>query len=182
MKYIKEDVEVMLKEHRQNEAKLTEIMLKEEEYQERLNYASTVYEDTQEDIIECMQVSGQGFDTMHSNTNKISDKVAMVAMSYHKEEVHINKEDRQFLEKRLRDLAKEKAELNKLVVRVKNMMNPLSQEEKFVIETYYMDKSKWDYVEKSYFKEFEKYKCIKQLQSYRDNAIESMLKIINTGE
>ena len=61
------------------------------------------------------------------------------------------------------------------------MMNPLSREEKFVIETYYMDKSKWDYVEKAYFKEFEKYKCVKQLQTYRDKAINSMIKIINTG-
>ena len=35
-KYIKEEVEVMLKEHKENEAKLTEIKLKEEEYQEIL--------------------------------------------------------------------------------------------------------------------------------------------------
>ena len=182
MKYIKDDLEKMLREHRQNEAKLTEIMLKEEEYQERLNYASTVYEDTEKDIIEGMQLSGQGFGSIHSNTNKISDKVSMVAMNYQKEEKHINKEDRQFLERRLNEIKKDKDTLNKVVARVKNMMNPLSQEEKFVVESYYMDKSKWDYVEKAYFKEFEKYKCIKQLQLYRDNAIENMLKIINAGE
>ena len=61
-------------------------------------------------------------------------------------------------------------------------MLPLSKEERFVIETYYMDKSKWDYVEKSYFNEFEKYKSIKRLQTYRDNAIKIMLEIINVGE
>jgi len=61
------------------------------------------------------------------------------------------------------------------------MMKPLTKEERFVIEIYYMDKSKWDYVEKTYFNEFEKYKSIKQLQTYRDNAMETMLEIINIG-
>ena len=60
-------------------------------------------------------------------------------------------------------------------------LKKLIQEERFVIETYYMNKAKWDYVEKAYFNEFEKYKSIKQLQTYRDNAIKSMLKIINIG-
>ena len=44
-----------------------------------------------------------------------------------------------------------------------------------------MRQSKWDYVEKMYFNEFEKYKSIKQLQTYRDNAIKRMLQIINVG-
>ena len=45
MQYIKEDVEKMLIEHKENEAQLTEIDLKIEEYQQRLDYAGTVYED-----------------------------------------------------------------------------------------------------------------------------------------
>lgn len=181
MSYIKEDIEKMLTEHKENEAKLTEIELKIDEYEVRLEYAGTVYEDTENEVIENMQLAGQSYDSIHSNTNKISDKVSKIAMNYEKELKHINKEDVEFLKVKLAKLEIDKADLNKKVVRVKNIMNPLSQEERFVIETYYLDKSKWDYVEKQYFKEFEKYKCIKQLQTYRDNAMKSMLKIINVG-
>ena len=35
-KYIKEDVEIMLRNHKKNEAKLTEVQLKKEGYQEQL--------------------------------------------------------------------------------------------------------------------------------------------------
>lgn len=54
--FIKEELEVMLKEYPKNEAKLTEIKLKKEEYQERLSYAGTVHEDTDKEIIEEMQL------------------------------------------------------------------------------------------------------------------------------
>ena len=180
-RYIKEDVEKMLTEHKEKEAQLTEIDLKMEEYQQRLDYAGTVYEDTEEEVIENMQIAGQAYDTIHSNTNKILDKVSNTVMNYQKELNHINKEDREYLINKIKELDKQKTQLNKVVVRVKNMINPLTQEEKFVIETYYMNKSKWDYVEKAYFNEFEKYKSIKQLQTYRDNAIKRMLKILNAG-
>ena len=54
--FIKEELEVMLKEYPKNEAKLTEIKLKKEEYQERLNYAGTVYENTDKEVIDEMQL------------------------------------------------------------------------------------------------------------------------------
>lgn len=181
MEYIKEDIETMLKEHLKNQAKLTEIELKKEEYETRLEYAGTVYEDTEEEIIENMQLSGQAYDSIHSNTNKISDKVSNTAMNYHKEEAHINKEDRQYLENKLETLKELKDELDKKIVRVENMINPLSSEEKFIIKTYYMEKSKWDYVSQQYCVEFQKPKSINQLLNIRDNAIESMLDTINTG-
>lgn len=83
--YIKEDVEKMLREHKENESKLTEIDLKTEEYQQRLEYAGTVYEDTEKEVIENMQIAGQSYDNIHSNTNKISDKVSNTAINYKKE-------------------------------------------------------------------------------------------------
>ena len=180
-KYIKEEVEVMLKEHKENEAKLTEIKLKEEEYQERYNYAGTVYEDSEREVIENMQITGQTYDSIHSNTNKITDKVSSTAMNYHKEIGHINKEDREYLERKLEEFKKEENALNKKVVRVKNLLNRITKEERFVIELYYLDNAKWDYVEKEYFSEFERHKSIKQLQTYRDNALHKMLNIINVG-
>ena len=182
MQYIKEDVERMLKDHLKNQAKLTEIQLKKEEYEKRLEYAGTVYEETENEIIENMQLAGQAYDSIHSNTNKVSDKALNTAMNYHKEERHINKEDRQFLQTKLEELNKLKDELDKKIVRVENMINQLSAEEKFVIKIYYMEKSKWDYVSQQYCMEFQKPKSINQLLNIRDTAIKSMLDVLNIGE
>lgn len=182
MQYIKEDVETMLKDHLKNQAKLTEIQLKKEEYEKRLEYAGTVYEETENEIIENMQLAGQAYDSIHSNTNKVSDKVLNTAMNYHKEERHINKEDRQFLQTKLEELNKLKDELDKKIVRIENMINQLSAEEKFVIKIYYMEKSKWDYVSQQYCMEFQKPKSINQLLNIRDTAIKSMLDVLNIGE
>lgn len=182
MQYIKEDVETMLKEHLKNQAKLTEIQLKKEEYEKRLEYAGTVYEETENEIIENMQLAGQAYDSIHSNTNKISDKVLNTVMNYHREERHINKEDRQFLQTKLEELNKLKEDLDKKIVRVENMINQLSTEEKFVIKIYYMEKSKWDYVSQQYCMEFQKPKSINQLLNIRDTAIKSMLDVLNIGE
>lgn len=182
MHYIKEDVERMLKDHLKNQAKLTEIQLKKEEYEKRLEYAGTVYEETENEIIENMQLAGQAYDSIHSNTNKVSDKVLNTVMNYHREERHINKEDRQFLQTKLEELNKLKEELDKKIVRVENMINQLSAEEKFVIKIYYMEKSKWDYVSQQYCMEFQKPKSINQLLNIRDTAIKSMLDVLNIGE
>jgi hypothetical protein len=182
MQYIKEDVETMLKDHLKNQAKLTEIQLKKEEYEERLEYAGTVYEETENEIIENMQLAGQAYDSIHSNTNKVSDKVLNTVMNYHREERHINKEDRQFLQTKLEELNKLKDELDKKIVRVENMINQLSAEEKFVIKIYYVEKSKWDYVSQQYCMEFQKPKSINQLLNIRDTAIKSMLDVLNIGE
>lgn len=182
MKYIKEDVEKMLREHLKNEAKKTEIQLKREEYEERLQYAGTVYKDTEAEIIENMQLAGQAYDSIHSNTNKVSDTTANTAMNYRKEEIHINKEDRVFLERKILECEAEEKRLDKQIVRVKNLLNQLSKDEEFVVTTYYMKKAKWDYVEREYFSNFEIHKSIKQLQTYRDNAFNNMLEVINITE
>ncbi|MEF2641482.1 MAG: hypothetical protein U0O04_03725 [Clostridia bacterium] len=182
MKYIKEDIEKMLREHLKNEAKKTEIQLKREEYEERLQYAGTVYKDTEAEIIENMQLAGQAYDSIHSNTNKVSDTTANTAMNYRKEEIHINKENRVFLERKILECEAEEKRLDKQIVRVKNLLNQLSKDEEFVVTTYYMKKAKWDYVEREYFSNFEIHKSIKQLQTYRDNAFNNMLEVINITE
>jgi hypothetical protein len=182
MKYIKEELEKMLREHPKNQAKLTEVELKKEGYEKRLQYAGSVNEESDKEIIESMQLSGQAYDSIHSNTNKISDTTANTAMSYHKEMYHINKEDRAFLERKIQELTEIKDELDKKVVRVTNLMKQLSVEEEFIINLYYMQKAKWDYVSQQYCLEFQKPKSINQLLNIRDIAIESMLDILNIGE
>lgn len=181
MKYIKEDLEKMLREHLKNEAKLTEIQLKKEEYIEMLEYAGTVYEDTTEEVIEGMQLSGQTYDSIHSNTNKISDTTASTVMNYHREVRHINKVDRTYLKRKILECETEGKRLDKIIVRVKNLLNQLTREQKFIITSYYLEKSKWDYVSNQYFIEYQKPKSINQLLNIRDEAINSMLDILNTG-
>lgn len=181
-KYVKEELETMLRNHLKNEAKLTEMMLKKEEYEELLNYAGTVYECTKEDVIENMQLSGKGYDTVNCHTNKISDTVHTTTVNYYKEKRHVNREDRDFLEKRIKECEEEKERLDKAIVRVKNLLVALKEEEKLVVETYYMGRAKWDYVEEAYVDRFKVHKTIKQLQTYRNNALKSMLEILNTAQ
>lgn len=180
--YIKEQLEGMLRNHLKNEAKLTEIKLKQEEYEERLEYAGMIYQDTKEEAIEGMQLSAQPISDMpRSTTNKVSDTTYNTMVSYNKEVNYTNKEDRAFLISKIEQCKTERDKLNKAIVRVNNMLQQLSCEEEFVIRAYYMRRSKWDYVENEYYEEFSKPKSIKQLQTYRDNALDSMLDILNTG-
>ena len=182
MKYIKEDLEVMLRSHLKNEAKLAEIKLKQEEYEERLQYAGTVYQDSKEDVIEGMQLSGQVIsDIPRGNTNKVSDTTYNTVAGYNRELNHINKEDRTYLENKIEQCKKEIEKLNKVIVRVNNMLQQLSNEEEFIIKSYYMRRAKWDYVANEYYEEFQKPKSINQLLNIRDNAMESMLEILNTA-
>ena len=123
--FTKEDVEKMLIGHKENEGKKTEIELKLDEYQQRLDYAGTVYEDTENEVIENMQIAGQPYDSIHSNTNKITDKVSSTAMNYQKELNYINKEDRDFLKSEINKLEVKKDLINKKVVRVKSWLDKL---------------------------------------------------------
>lgn len=181
MKKIKEDLEKMLREHLKNEAKLTEIQLKKEEYQEQLNYAGTVYEDTETEVIENMQLKGQAYDEIHSNTNKISDTTANTAMNYKKEIVHINKEDRTTLENKIEQCEAEEKIYNKKIVRVKNLLTILSEKQRFIIKEFYINSEKgdWKKVEKAYKNNFEQELSIKQMQNIRDVAIKDMLEVLN---
>ena len=181
MKYIKEDLENMLREHPKNQAKLTEVELKKEGYEKRLEYAGTVNEDTDNEIIESMQLSGQAFDTIRGNTNKISDITANTAMSYQKEIHHVNTEDRAFLERKIAELQEIKDDLDKKIVRVKNLMTILSDKQRFIINEFYINSQKgdWKKVSKEYEKAFPKDLSIKQLQNIRDVAIKDMLEILN---
>ena len=181
MKYIKEDVENMLKAQKKNEAKITELELKIDEYENRLDYAGTVYEESDEEVIRSMQLSNNVSEVVSGKTNKTSNVTENTAMNYKKEKLHINKEDRQYLENKITEFKDERDRLNKQVVRVKNMLNQLSTEEKFIVETYYFDRSKWDYVSQQYCTEFQKPKTVNQLINIRNIALESMLEIVNVG-
>lgn len=181
MQYIKEDVERMLIEHKENEGKLLEIELKIDEYENRLNYAGTVHEDTAREVIESMQLAGQAYDSVHSNTNKVSDKTSSTAINYRKELNYINREDRDFLERELERLKEEKENTNKKVVRVINWLDKITSEQKKVIMLFYINNKgkNWDKVVKEYSLEYNKDISERGLRKIRDKALESILKMVN---
>lgn len=181
MKYIKEDVETMLIQHKENEGKLFEVELRMDEYTERLNYAGTVEEETKEEAIEGMQLSGHGYDNIPAKTNKNTDKTYNTAVNYKKEQVHINKEDRDYLERKLVELEQEKKELDKKIARVENWLDKVEEREAFVLkELYINNKGKnWKKVIEEYDNQYKKSLTERQLRTIRDKAIQTILKIVN---
>ena len=181
MEYIKEDVEKMLREHKEDEGKKIEIELKLEEYEQRLDYSGTVYEDTEKEVIENMQMAGQNYDSIYCNTNKISDKVSSTAINYKKELRYINKQDRAFLKSEINRLELEKEKINKKIVRVKNWLDKLDSREATILEEYYINNKgkNWDKAIKYYNKKEDKSLQKRQLKTIRDNAIEKILKMAN---
>ena len=181
MKYIKEDVEKMLIEHKENEGKLFEIELKIEEFTERLKYAGTVNEETKEEAIEGMQLGGHGYDKIPAKTNKTTDKTFNTAFNYKKEQRTINKENREYLENKLEELTQEKKILDKKIARVNNWLDKVEEREAFVLkELYINNKGKnWKKVIEEYKNEYEKELTERQLRTTRDKAIQTILKIVN---
>lgn len=125
--------------------------------------------------------SGQAYDSIHSNTNKISDKVSSTAINYKKEQTHINKEDRDFLETEIDRLNIQKDELNKKIVRVKNWLDKLNERESFVLEEFYINNKgrNWGKVVKEYSKKYGKDLTDRQLRTTKEKAIQNVLKIVN---
>lgn len=182
MNYIKEDIEKLLIEHKSNEGKLFEIDIKLDDYRERLEYAGTVYQDTKDNIIESMQLTGQGYDSIHCNTNKISDKVSSVANDYKTELNHINKEDIDHINYEMQKLENEKKILNKKKARINNWLDKIEYEKQCIIKEFYINNKgkNWNKA----VKEYTNYEGVKelterQLRTIRDKALEDILNIVN---
>ena len=181
MKYIKEDVEKLLIEHKENEGKLFEINLQIDSYTERLYYAGTVNEEAKNETIEGMQLSGHGYDNIPTKTNKTTDKTYNTAMNYKKEQIHINKEDRDYLERKIEELKQEKKELDKKIARVNNWLDKVEEREAFVLRELYINNrgKNWKRVIEEYKNEYGKELTDRQLRTTRDKAIQTILKIVN---
>lgn len=74
----------------------------------------------------------------------------------------------------------EKAEpLRDLVEKVDRMLKALNNEQKLIIQTYYMYEPKWNYVISTYFEVYKETRTVNQLKNIRDVAINIMLEVIN---
>ena len=180
MKYIKEDIEKMLINHKENQGKLFEIELKLDEYKTRLEYAGTVYQDTENEVIENMQLAGQPYDSIHSNTNKVSDKVSSTAMKYKQEQVHINNEDRNHLEVEINKLTLDKEKINKRIARVINWLDKIEEKQKCIIEEYYINNKgrNWDRAVTEYNRQYTEL-TERRLRDIREEGLNNILKMVN---
>lgn len=181
MTYIKEDIERMLIKHKENEGKKVEVELQLEQYEEELKLAGTVYQDTDEEVIESMQFLGKGYDNVYSNTNKTSDKTATTAINYKKEKEHINKFDIGYLQNKIEELKIEKDKIDKQIVRVENWKDKITEEQKIVISLFYIENKgrNWNKVIDEYNREYNKEMTDRGLKKIRDKAIDSILKMVN---
>jgi len=181
MIYSKEELESLLREHQKNEAKLTEVKLKKEESEEELKYASEVFIESKEDTIEGMQLTSAVIsETPISRTNIISDKTVNTAINYPKELYkNKNKRDLTILDNKIKRYTVEEERLNKVVVRVKNLLQPLNEKQRFIIKEFYINKLNWNQVSNEFKENFNEL-SIKQLQNIRDKALQIMLEIINS--
>lgn len=182
MEYIKEDVENMLREHSNNERKITEVKLKIAEYKKVKENIGTETEN-KNDAIEGIQLAGQVIsDIPKGGTNVISDITFNTVVNYNKEIDRIDIKDRKWLDRKIKLLEEKEDNLNKKIVRVKNLLESLTEKQKFVIEEYYIysNKGDWGNLEVEYENKFFKGIGRRQLQNIRDVAINNMIDILNT--
>lgn len=101
-------------------------------------------------------------------------------MNYNKEQYHINKEDRDYLENEIARLQNEKDRIDRNVARVKNWLDKLNDKESFILTEFYIkNKGKnWNKAVKEYNKKQNEL-SERQLRNIRDEGIENILKIVN---
>lgn len=59
------------------------------------------------------------------------------------------------------------------------MLKALNNEQKLIIQTYYMYEPKWNYVATTYVQVYNEPRTVNQLKNIRDKALEIMLEVIN---
>ena len=112
---------------------------------------------------------------------KISDKTFNTATNYQKEVIHINKENRDFLETEIDKLEVKKKIANRKIARVKIWLQKVNEEERFVLNEYYIENSgkNWSKVLDMYQIQFNIEKTQRALRIIRDKALEKILNITN---
>lgn len=179
--YEKCDVEQMLKRYLKSKSQVEELEDKIAKNKILIKYAGKKYkEESEAEAISGMTLNSPTISDMpKSKTNKISNPTERIALTYKEKMTYINKADKIKL---MNDnfVYNEKAEpLRDLVGKVERMLNALNNEQKLVVQTYYMYESKWNYVSKAYVDVYNEPRTINQLKNIRDKAIRVMLDVIN---
>ena len=118
-------------------------------------------------------------DMPKSKTNKKSNPTENIALTYKEKQIYTNKADKiKLMNENV--VYEEKAEpLRELVGKVDRMIKALNNEQKLIIETYYMYEPKWNYVSRTYLDVYNEPRTIAQLKNIRDVGLKTMLEVIN---
>lgn len=178
--YEKHEVENMLKTYLISKSQLEELENKIEKNNILLKFEETKFEQSEADAIEEMSLNATIIsDIPKSQTNKINRTTEDIALSYREKQKYINKIDKIKL-KNENIRFNEKAEtLREVVEKVDRMLKALNNEQRLIIETYYMYEPKWNYVATNYMKVYNELRTVNQLKNIRDKALDIMLKVIN---
>lgn len=178
--YEKNEVEDMLKSYLKSKSQLEELESKIEKNKVLLKYDGKKYEESEAEIISEMALKSPDFsDIPKSKTNKKSNPTESIALTYKEKRIYTNKADKvKLMNENI--VYEEKAEpLRDLVGKVDRMIKALNNEQKLIIETYYMYEPKWNYVSRTYLDVYNEPRTIAQLKNIRDVGLKTMLEVIN---
>lgn len=178
--YEKCEIEEMLKNYLKSKSQLKELESRIEKNKVLLKYDGTKYKESEAEVIRGMALKSPVISDMpKSQTNKKSNPTEDIALSYKDKQIYKNKADKIKL---MSDNAvyEEKAKpLRDLVEKVNTMIESLNNEQKLIIETYYMYEPKWNYVSRTYLDVYNEPRTIAQLKNIRDIGLKTMLEVIN---
>lgn len=178
--YEKCEIEQMLKKYLKSKSQLEELESKIEKNKILLKYSGKKFKESEAETIEGMALKSPAIsDIPKSKTNKKSNPTETIALTYREKQTYINKADKiKLMNENV--LYNEKAEpLRDIVGKVDRMIKALNNEQKLIIQTYYMYEPKWNYVSKTYIDVYNEPRTINQLKNIRDVALKIMLDVIN---
>ena len=152
------NIEEMLEKYKSNRSQLELLECKMQRKENEIQLLDPSY-------ISAVQYS----DMPKSKTNKFSSVVENTVI-----ETELNKEEANRLKGELWDMASEHFDLKLKVKEVNALLEGLTEEERFVIEQFYINDVTWRIVAERYCKEFGIYISKTPLKNKRDNAFEKM--------
>lgn len=178
--YEKRDIEEMLKKYLKANSQLEELESKIEKNNILIKFDGKKYKESEAEVIEEMALKSPIIsDTPKSKTNKKSNPTETIALIYKENLTYINKADKIRLKNENALYSKKAEPLRDLVGKVSRMIKALNNEQKLIIESYYMYEQKWNYVSRTYIDVYNEPKTINQLKNIRNIALEIMLDVIN---
>lgn len=178
--YEKCEIEDMLKKYLKSKSQLEELESKIEKNKVLLKYDGKKYKESESEVISGMTLKSPVLSDMpKSKTNKKSNPTENIALTYKEKQIYTNKADKiKLMNENV--VYEEKAEpLRELVGKVDRMIKALNNEQKLIIETYYMYEPKWNYVSRTYLDVYNEPRTIAQLKNIRDVGLKTMLEVIN---